>query len=197
MMKKIALGLVTLFGITSCSQQNNMKDLTDITSRIDKSSGFIDLTLVITDKKETDSTFIYKAEGLYKSDTVGIQISLKKGLKAGIVNGEMKNVFAQAIISFNSIGSKSDRLLNAMTELYQIDSINNSMCNELLTFTCANLNDKDINYSVGEYKFKIFMESEEDNSELFVDFDFSNGQIYFNEKDPEYRKGILTYLMKK
>ena len=121
--------------IPPCSQQNKGNNLIDITSKIDKSSGFIDLTLNIIDTKETDSSFVYLAKGLYNADTVGIQISLKKGLKAGIVNGEMKNVFVPFGISINSVGLASDRLLNAMTELYTIDSINKVMRNDLMILT--------------------------------------------------------------
>jgi hypothetical protein len=196
-MKTILFGLLILSGLYSCTEQSKVNYLIDITSKIDKSSGFIDLSLSIIDKKETDTSFVYLAKGLYKNDTVGIQISLKKGLQAGIVNGEMKNVFVPNGISINSIGLASDRLLNAMTDLYKIDSINKVMRNDLMILTCANLNQQTIDYNSGEYKFKIFMESDEDNPELFMDFDFSNNLILLNEKDIEYRKGVLEYLMKK
>ena len=195
-MNKTLYRILILFGLYSCAQRSKVNSLIDITSKVDKSSGFIDLTLSIIDKKETDSAFVYFGEGLYKSDTVGIQVSLKKGLKAGIVNGEMKNVFVSNGITFHSIGPKSDRLLSSMAELYGIDSIDNKMRNDLFVFTCANLNQEDLDYNSGEYKFKVFMETGEDNSELFIDFDFTNNLILLNEKDIEYRKGILKYLMK-
>jgi hypothetical protein len=196
-MKKIFYGLSILIGFYSCSQQVKQNKLIDITSRIDKASGFVDLTLPIVNKNQTDSTYLYIAQGLYKSDTVGIEISLKKNLKAGIVNGEMKNVFVNNGITIKSIGIKSDKLLKSMTELYGVDSIGNQMRNDLIVLTCANLNQQDLDYSSGEYKFKVFMESEDDYAELFVDFDFSNNLILLNEKDLEYRKGVLKYLMKK
>lgn len=196
-MYKILFGLLILAGLYSCSGQRSQKGLLDITSRIDEASGFINLTLNITDKKETDSTFIYTAKGLFKSDTVGIQVSLKKNIKAGIVNGEMKNIFVRNGISLKSIGVKSDRLLSSMIELYGIDSINSKMRNDLMVLTCANLNQQDLNYNSGEFKFKVFMETDQDVPELFVDFDFSNGLVYLNEKDVGYRQGVLSYLMKK
>lgn len=198
-MKKILFGFLILLGFASCEHKSKIesKNLIDITSKIDKSTGFIDLSLSITDTKENDSTFVYIAKGLYKNDTVGIKISLKKNLKAGIVNGEMKNVFVKNGISINSIGKQSDKLLTTMTELYKVDSINKEMKAESILLTCANLNQENINYDSGEYKFKVFMETEEDNSELFINFDFTNHLILLNEKDNEYRKGILKYLMKK
>ncbi len=196
-MKNIFYGLTFLIVFYSCSQQLKQNKLVDITSRIDKASGFVDLALTIVDKNQTDSTYLYIAQGLYKLDTVGIEISLKKNLKAGIVNGEMKNVFVNNGITIKSIGIISDRLLKSMTELYGVDSIGHQMRNDLIVLTCANLNQQDLNYSSGEYKFKVFMESEDDYAELFVDFDFSNNLILLSEKDVEYRKGVLKYLMKK
>ena len=196
-MKNAFYGLLIMTGLYSCTQQEKQNHLIDITSNIDQSSGFVDLTLTIVDKKETDSTFVYVAEGLHKSDTVGIEVSLKKHLTAGIVNGEMSNVFVHNGIAIKSIGSKSDGLLRSMTELYNIDSIGSQMRSDLMVFTCANLNQQDLDYNAGAYKFKVFMETEVDASELFVDFDFSNNLIMLNEKDVEYRNGVLKYLMKK
>jgi hypothetical protein len=114
-----------------------------------------------------------------------------------MVNGEMKNIFIRNGISFKSIGVKSDRLLSSMIELYGIDSINGKMRNDLMVLTCANFNQQDLNYNSGEFKFKVFMETDEDVPELFVDFDFSNGLVYLNEKDIGYRQGVLSYLMTK
>jgi hypothetical protein len=192
-MKKNLFTFLILISIFSCSQNN----LVDITSKIVKTSGFVDIALTITDKKETDSMFVYTAQGLYKSDTVGIEIALKKGLKAGIVNGELNNVFVRNGITMHSIGSKSDKLLAAIAELYGgIDSIK-TMRPDLMILSCANFNQQDVNYTSGEYKFKVFMETATGNPELLINFDFTNKLILLNEKDVEYRIDILQYLMKK
>ena len=194
-MKKIKyLGLATLLAFISCNKSN---ELVDITSKIEKDTGFIDLVLSISEKKETDSTFVYSAIGLYNSVEVGIEISLKKGIKAGIVNGEMKNAFVNKGISIKSIGDKSNKFLNSISELYGIPKQNLIMKSGEIILTCANLNDKDIDYENGQYKFKIFMETENDAPELFVNFDFNENQIQLNEKDTEYRNGIVDYLTKK
>jgi hypothetical protein len=108
-MKVNLLNLLVIIGIVSCTTQVKKNNIADITAGIDKSSGFVDLILTIIDKKETDSSYVYRAEGLYKSDTVGIDISLRKELKAGIINGEPKNIFVSNGISLKSIGEKSDR----------------------------------------------------------------------------------------
>lgn len=191
------LPIFILFFLFSCNSSDNSTKIVDITSKIDKAIGFSDITLSITDTKTSDSTMIYTALGLYNSDTVGLQISLKKGIKAGIVNGEMKNPFVKNGIMLHSIGIKSDKLLNAISNLYGFPNSSLKMIDEFKGSTCANLNQEDVNFNSGEYKFKIFLETEEDNSELFVNFDFTNKYILLNEKDQEYRKGIVKYLTKK
>ena len=130
-MNKLIYGLIILIGLSSCSSEEvKTEKLTDITSRIEKTAGFVDLTLTITNTADTDSSYVYIAQGLYNSDTVGIEVSLKKNVKAGIVDGEMRNIFLNNGITLKSIGSKSDKLLQAMTELY---------------IACINTNDTELN----------------------------------------------------
>lgn len=192
-MKKFIFASLILTTFFSCSHNN----LVDITSKTVQTSGFQDVALSITDTKETDSMYVYTALGLYKSDTVGMEISLKKGLKAGIVHNEMKNVFLSNAITLRSIGSKSDKLLTVMTELYAGESVPQTMRSDLMVLPCANFGQEDLNYTSGEYKFKAFMETAEENAELFMIFDFANKLILLNEKDVAYRKGVLNFLKKK
>jgi hypothetical protein len=84
-----------------------------------------------------------------------------------------------------------------MALLYEIDSIDQGMRKDLMTVTCANLNDQEINYTSGQYKFKIFMETVEDVPELYINFDFTNNLIELAEKDVEYREGVLSYMEEK
>ncbi len=182
--------------LVSCENSSNTNRLVDITSKIDKTSGILDLTLSITNNNATDSTMNYTAIGLYKTDTVGMEVSLKKGIKLGMVGGEMKNPFIKNGIKFRSIGAKSDKLLSAISELYGIHSSDLIMKDEVTVLVTANLNRQDVNFDNGKYRFKIFMETEGGISELFVNFDFTNKHIFLNEKDMEYRKGVIEYLTK-
>ncbi|QNN42111.1 hypothetical protein [Pedobacter roseus] len=192
-MKKNLLSLITIFLLFSCKPSE--KDLTQIVIK-KADDGFIDLMLNIVSKKETDSTVIFKAQGLDHTDTVGLEISLKKNIKAGIVNGEMKNTFLANGISFQSTGKESDRLVTALTKLYNLKS-KNKMRTDKMTFEVANLNETDVDYNSGQYRFKAFLPTDDDIPELFVNFDFTNKLIALNEKDPEYRTGVISYLTKK
>ncbi len=191
-MKKIAIALLMVFGFYMCTR-NQTNSITNITSKLDKSTGFVDLALSIVDKKETDSTYQYLAQALYDKDTVGIEISLKKNLNQDSIKKQSLN----NCISFHSIGSKSDKLLTSMAKLYETAYVPLSFRKDEVKFTSISLNNNPVDYEKGSYTFKILMQENEISPELYVNFDFTNNQIQFNEKDVEFRKSILTYLASK
>ncbi|WP_029278257.1 hypothetical protein [Pedobacter borealis] len=192
-MKRNLLNVITLLFLFSCKPPE--KGLTQIALK-KADDGFIDVMLNIVDKKETDSTVIFKAQGLDNTDTVGLEISLKKNIKAGIVNGDMKNTFLSNGISFRSLGKESDRFLTSLASLYNL-KLKSEMRTDKMIFEVANLNEKDVDYNSGQYRFKAFLQTDTDVPELFINFDFTNQLIALNEKDPEYRAGVISYLTKK
>lgn len=80
-MKRNLLYVITLLFLFSCKPPE--KGLTQIVVK-KADDGFIDVMLNIVGKKETDSTVIFKAQGLDNTDTVGLEISLKKTLKLAL-----------------------------------------------------------------------------------------------------------------
>lgn len=171
-----------------------MNNLIDITAKLANTDGFIDLILKITETGEYDNEYYYIARGNYKNQEVGLKIHLKKNISAGIVDNNFHNVFLKEGIRLQSIGMASDHLLTAMAELYGIDNQGLSLKSDLPALTCANLNQTDINYDQGEYRFKLFMETDDDSAELFVNFDFTKGYIHLDEKDMDYRMGVIEFL---
>lgn len=192
-MKTNLLYLLALLFVYSCKPPG--KDLKQILLQ-KADDGFVDIVLDIVGKKETDSTIIFKVQGLNNIDIVGLEISLKKNIKAGFVNGDKKNLFLSNGISFRSLGKESDRFLIALTALYNLKS-KNEMRKDNMIFTIANLNETDVDYNSGQYQLKAFLQTDTDVPELFVNFDFSNQVAYLNEKDQEYRQGIINYLTEK
>jgi hypothetical protein len=192
--KVICISAALACCMLACKPPAEKANLIDITSKLGQADQFKDLVLNITQTSETDSFFVYTASGLYQHDTVGLSVSLRKDLPAGIVNGEMKNVFVHNGIVLMSAGKPSDRLLSAMATLYDVDSVGSKMHSSPMILTAANLNQEPINYNTGTHKFKVFMETDSAYAELFVDFDFANQLIYLNEKDQEYRAGVLQFL---
>jgi len=191
MKKRLLLSILTL-GLLGCKNDNSkIIDLTNLKS----TEGFIDISLSIIESKESDKYIEYNTSATVNNDTIGIIVKLKKDIPAGFINGEPKNMFLKEGIEFISKGKESDNLLRFISEKYGFKNSNISI-KDTQMFTCANLNQEKPNYKSGESRFKIFLEGEEDYSELFVNFNFTKRIVYLNEKDEEYREPLIK-LMKK
>ena len=191
-MKKGLLLSILTFGLLGC--KNDKLKIIDLTN-LKSIDGFIDIPLSIIETKESDGYIEYNTSATVNNDTIGVIVKLKKDIPPGFVNGEPKNMFLKEGIEFISKGKESDNLLSFLSEKYELKNDNLSLKDSQI-FTCANLNQEKPNYKSGESRFKIFLEGEEDYSELFVNFNFTKGIIYLNEKDEEYREPLIK-LMKK
>ncbi len=162
---------------------------------ISEDEGYLDIPFTIVDSKFINGYKQNKVQAIHQNDTLELLISLKKDIPAGFVNGVPKNMFVNEGVIFESTGERSDKLLTSLSEKYGLD--NGSIAiKQTQRFACANLNQTPVDYNTGTPKFKIFLESENDYAELFLNFDFSKGLIFLNEKDPEYRNSLITLLKK-
>ena len=191
MIGKILLVLIMGIIFFSCSNINksNIVNLDNLRTN----EGWVDMPLTVMNEKKTNDYYVYLAKGIYKDDTLGITIKLKNNIPAGIVNGELKNVFLKNGIEFISNGTESDKLLQFMASKYGLSDTNIKLKDKQI-FTCANLNQSKPNYKSGVSRFKIFLEQDTVYAELFVNFDFAKKTISFNEKDTEYRKPLIELL---
>jgi len=182
--------VLVLFSCSNKTEKTNILDLSNLKS----TEGWFDIPLSVTETEELNEYYEYTAKGILNNDTIGIKIRLKKNIPPGFVNGEPKNMFLEKGIEFISNGNESDRLLSFMASKYGVDKANLKFKKGQI-FTCANLNQSKPNYKTGENKFKIFLEGhEEAYAELFVNFNFSEKVISFNEKDTEYREALIDLL---
>lgn len=190
MIKRIVIAVLAMFGFYMCTFNTSSK-IKDITSKSNESSIFVDLTLEIVDVQETDSNYIYTAEGLFKKDTVGIEISLSK-----IVASQDSEKYPKGI-SIRTIGTKSDKLLRAMAKLYGTNFTPAPFRKDNIELPCTDLSNGKINFEEGSHLFKVKLDKGNKAPELYINFDFSKKQISLNEKDVEYRSGVITCLMNK
>jgi hypothetical protein len=191
--KVIFLSIITsLFGCNVKPPETMLVDLTNFQA----TDGFVDIPLTIISTTEVDEYYEYEVSAKLNKDTIGLIVQLKKEIPAGFVNGEPKSLFLTDGIKFLSKGQNSDQLLQFMATKYKIQSEGLEM-KQKQTFTCANLNETEIDFKNGSARFKIFLETEEEYAELFVNFDFAQQMIYLNEKDEEYRAGLVALLKKK
>ncbi|MUU78365.1 hypothetical protein [Winogradskyella endarachnes] len=191
MRKRLLLSILTL-GLLGCENEN--KPIIDLTN-LEIVDGYVDVPLTIIESKELDSYYEYNSGAIVNKDTIGLIVRLKKDIPAGFVNGVPKNMFIGEGIQFVSKGKVSDNLLEFLSEKYGLQNDNLKLMDSQ-TFTCANLNQEKTNYKSGESRFKIFLEGEEDYSELFVNFNFAKGIVSLNEKDEEYRAPLIKLLKK-
>ena len=99
MNKKLLLTILTL-GLLGCNNEDSK--IIDLTT-LKLTEGFVDVPLSIIDKKELDNYFEYNACATLNKDTVGIIVRLKKGIPAGFINGEPKNMLKNPSYSIYSL----------------------------------------------------------------------------------------------
>jgi hypothetical protein len=189
----------SLFGCENNGNSETNTPLLEITSRMDTAEGWNDIVLTIESNLETDSTHIYIAKGLYEGKTVGLKCEMKKGIKAGIVNGEMSGEgFIARAVTLSSIGAESDSLVTALSILYRFPTKKPFTKNPIST-TAFSLNQMDVDLkSKNAYKFKLFLEEDSDTlySEIFFNVELGNRTIELSEKDESYRENIIQVLTK-
>ncbi len=155
--------------------------------------GYINIPLNIVEQTTKDGYLVNRVQAMYKDDLLELLVSLKENVPAGFVDEMPKNTFLVEGIIFESTGPKSDRLLTTLAQKYQINTGKLTMKSKQV-FTCANFNRTPIDYKSGNPKFKIFLEGGGEVAELYVNFDFKKSLVYLNEKDPQYREGVIKLL---
>jgi hypothetical protein len=208
-MKKTILymGLFTwLFG---CKNADNKQDMTsdnktvilkEITSRFDADEGWHDVFFSIVSSTSTDSTRTYICKGLHKGKTVGLQVETRADMGAGITPaGELNSQigFIKNAVQFKSIGEESDELIKVLADLYGKPTTK-PFSKQTIWLTAFSLNQKPVDLDKKDYyKLKIFFDQDENlYSELFLNINTQTGEIELNEKDEEYREGVIKNLTK-
>jgi hypothetical protein len=201
------MGLFTwLFG---CKNADNKSDntsdnktvvLKEITSRFDADEGWHDVFFSIVSMTSTDSTRTYICKGLNKGKTVGLQVETRKDMGAGITPaGELNSQmgFIKNAVQFKSIGEESNELIKVLADLYGKPTTK-PFSKQTNWLTAFSLNQKPVDLDKKDYyKLKIFFDQDEDlYSELFLNINTQTGEIELNEKDEEYREGVIKNLTK-
>lgn len=190
-----------LFGCKNKTNESQQTDnggdvqLEEITSRIDPEEGWFDIYMKIVSEIRTDSSYVYTVKGLYKGNTVGLQIEVRSDIGAGIVNGSVSggSGFLADGVTLRSIGSESDNLVTALAELYNV-SATEGFTKQPIASTIFSLNSKAVDLSkAGYYKLKLFYEiaDEELYAELFLNINTETKEIELHEKDQEYRSSLI------
>mgnify|MGYP003575406996 CR=1 FL=1 len=177
---------------------NDSTSLEDINARINPEDGWNDIFLKIVKDQKTDSSHIYTVKGLYKEQTVGLQIEVNSSIGAGIVDGKpnVNSGIARQSVHIRSMGAESDAFVKALAELYGHPTLK-TFRQQPLSVTAFSLNETPVNLDKdGYYKLKLFLEEYDEDlySEVFLNINTEKKEIEINEKDWEYRKPIIELL---
>src|SRR5262245_702794 len=127
-------------------------------------------------------------------------VVLVKGIKSGFnskMNLVKEHVYRMGVRFLRS-GTESDRLISAISKLYGSKASPKRMVDEE-TFTAIALHQGDLDMKRDPVKLKLFGKDcepfdQDAYYESFFNLDLANGFVYWNEKDPEYRKPLLRAL---
>jgi len=150
-----------------------------------------DISLHINSLEKIDQEITsYKILSAYRGKPIGFQFILKRPAE----NRE----FVEHGVTFKSLGDTSNNFLNALAEIYQIKK-NNLVFVDSITVTYADLTYNFDSKTPGNWvaaQKKLFFETKDDESELYLNIDNDRKIISFPEKDSSYRLSILEALSK-
>jgi hypothetical protein len=162
--------------------------------------GFVDCVFKIDGLKSDDDHYYFNLLASHEGERVGMAVKLVKYVAPGFdqeMNLIKEHVYHRGV-SFRSLGSISDRLLNALARLYGVQELELKMTAEE-AFTAIALQQRDTNLEQHAVKLKLFGRdqepfNEDDYYESFFNVDLTNEFASWNEKDPDYRTALIRGL---
>jgi len=162
--------------------------------------GFVDLTFRIVDLVEKDERYHFRLAASYKDRVVGMGVQLRQDIKSGFdaqVSLIKEHVYREGA-RFTRTGDESDRLMQAIADLYKSTFRPQRMIEDE-TFTVIALHQGDLDLKTQPVKLKLFGRDSapfDENAyyESFFNVDLSACFVYWNEKDTSYRESLLQAL---
>jgi hypothetical protein len=162
--------------------------------------GFIDCVFKINNLRSEADQYLFHLAASFDGEVVGIDVRVVKSIKAGFdENMELNDnhVYYEGV-EFTRSGAESDRLLRAITQLYDLKASGTRMV-DTISFTGIALHQGDIDVEAQPVKIKLFgndadTDNEDDYFESFFNLDLPNGLVFWNEKDQDYREPLVRSL---
>lgn len=160
--------------------------------------GFVDCTFRIVKQVSGESTYRLHVSASHQGATVGFEVVVVKGIRGGLTD-ELElipdHVYYDGVTFFRS-GPESDRLMKVMAELYELDVEAGRMI-ESFSFTVIALHQDNVDMECQPIKLKLFgndTEGLDDYFESFLNLSLSDGFVFWDEKDPDYRAPLIKSL---
>lgn len=162
--------------------------------------GFVDCVFRIVERSESVKSYRLRLQATYSGEVVGMDVEVAKNIQSGFdaeMNLKKENVYRQGVV-FIRTGPESDRLINALAKLYGVQDNKRQMRLEE-TFTAIALHQEPLQMEQQLVKIKIFGRDgepfdEQAYYESFLNLDLKEGFVFWNEKDPDYRKPLIQGL---
>ncbi len=142
-----------------------------------------------------DGSQTIRASGMYKGSRVSLVIYLGAAWRHGSIDAGFRLTTYQGLVSFHSVGTESDRLLQAIDELYGTRQAPKAM-RKATDFTAISLAGDPRNLAKDPVKIKLFFESnaEDQEAELFTNIELMARKLVIVVKDEEYRSASVRAL---
>jgi hypothetical protein len=162
--------------------------------------GFVDCVLRMIELRRSRTHYSMTLGAGRDGKTLGISVTLPRRIQAGLsadVEVIRENVLRDAIV-FERTGAESDRLLTTLARLYGRRPPSTRLAASV-TFTGIALHQGEIDVEREPVKLKLFGHDKPDDdpklyNETFFNMDLPNRLVFWNEKDPEYRRPLLSAL---
>jgi len=159
--------------------------------------GWFDIDLDVVSSAFEAHRLVVVAKGIFRGAVVGLKVSFRNDLKPGIVSASVdRSAFASDGIMFESIGEESDRLLDALANLYGMRQEIRRFSSGLAAVSLA-LEERPIDFELRYIRLKAFFHHEsgpDKYAELFVNLDLPAKRLEHHEKDEEYRRNVVSAL---
>jgi len=162
--------------------------------------GFVDLTFRVTGLVDDGRHYRFHLAASHHNREVGMDVKLVKGIQSGFDSNMdlVKDHVYRRGVRFLRSGEVSDRLVSAINELYGLGLPPKKMVDDE-SFTAIALHQGDLDLESEPVKLKLFGQDtepfdEDAYYESYFNVGFSNGFVYWNEKDPDYREPLLRAL---
>lgn len=164
--------------------------------------GFVDCVFRIENMIQTARSYKFHLSSSHNGAVLGFDVEVIKDIQGGF-NADMKlvkeHVYSQGVKFYRS-GPESDRLLTELAALYGMAPQQYAM-RQSEPYTAIALHQGQLNMEEEAIKIKIFgrdndTDGEDDYNESFFNLDLKNGFVFWNEKDPDYRKSLVEGLSK-
>jgi hypothetical protein len=162
--------------------------------------GFIDCVFQIQNLHYEPGCFTFHMTASFEGEPVGLDAQVVKEIKAGFdENMELidDHVYRDGV-KLSRSGPESDKLISAITRLYNLDIPSTRMV-DAECYTAIALHQGEIDIESQPVKLKLFgrdreTDQEDDYNESFFNLDLKNGLVFWNEKDQEYRTSLVKSL---